>query len=38
MVDDVDAALATFNEQLENAGITRIIEENRRQLAEWMAQ
>ena len=37
MVDDVDAALATFNEQLEKAGIRRIIEENQRQLNEWLA-
>ena len=38
MVTDVDAALATFNDQLVKAGINRIIEENQRQLAEWMAQ
>lgn len=38
MVDDVDAALATFNEQLDKAGINRIIEENQRQLSEWMAK
>ena len=37
MVNDVDAALATFNEQLEAAGLGRIIEENQRQLAEWLA-
>lgn len=37
MVDDVDAAIATLNEELEKAGLSRIIEENQRQLNEWMA-
>ena len=38
VVEDVDAAIATFNEQLKKAGIDRIIEENTRQLNEWLAK
>ncbi len=38
MVEDVDAALKVFNEQLVSAGINKIIEENQRQLDAWMAQ
>ena len=38
MVDDVDEALAVFNQQLEKAGLSQIIEENQRQLNEWMSK
>ena len=37
LADDVDAALDEFNRQLDEAGIDRIIEENQRQLDEWLA-
>lgn len=37
LADDVDAALDEFNRQLDEAGIDRIIEENQRQLNEWLA-
>ena len=36
MLSDVDAALAAFNQELKNAGIDRIIEENQRQLDAWL--
>lgn len=36
-VDDVDAAVAQFQEKLEQAGILDIIAENQRQLNEWLA-
>gem|GEM_PF-529086 len=37
-VSDVDQAIEEFNEALESAGINEIIEENRRQLGEWLAK
>lgn len=37
LADDVAAALDEFNRQLDEAGIDRIIEENQRQLDEWLA-
>lgn len=37
LADDVDAALDEFILQLNEAGIDRIIEENQRQLDEWLA-
>lgn len=37
LADDVDAALDEFNRQLDEAGIDRIMEENQRQLDEWLA-
>lgn len=36
-VDDVDAAIAQFQEKLEQAGLLDIIEENQKQLNEWLA-
>ena len=37
-LEDVDGALAEFNEKLRNAGIDRIIEENQRQLDAWLEE
>lgn len=37
VMDDVESALEDFNSALEAAGIEIIIEENRRQLGEWLA-
>ena len=37
-VKDVDAALDEFNEKLDGAGINMIIEENQKQLAQWLEQ
>lgn len=36
LADDTDATLDEFNRQLDEAGIDRIIEENQRQLDEWL--
>ena len=38
MLEDVDGALAEFNEKLQSAGIDRIIAENQRQLDAWLAE
>lgn len=38
MVEDVDTALAQFNEQLVNAGIDRVIDANRAQLEAWFTK
>lgn len=38
MLPDVDAALATLNREVKNAGIDRIIEENQRQLDAWLQE
>ena len=38
MLSDVDAALATFIQEVKNAGIDRIIEENQRQLDAWLQE
>ena len=38
MLEDVDGGLAILNEELEKAGIDRIIEENRRQLSLWLSE
>ena len=34
-VDDLDAAMESFNQKLKTAGVNRIVEEANRQLAEW---
>ncbi|MCD7867552.1 MAG: ABC transporter substrate-binding protein [Clostridiales bacterium] len=38
MADDVEETLEEFNQELEDAGIDRIIEENQRQLDNWLAE
>ena len=38
MLSNVDAALAAFNQEVKNAGIDRIIEENQRQLDAWLQE
>ena len=38
MLSNVDAALATFIQEVKNAGIDRIIEENQRQLDAWLQE